>query len=280
MPRGNMRLLVRIGLSLAIAFVAVTALVYFKQHAFVYHPRPYDSSYSYMLPANGEELHYTLPIGEQIAFYIPATNGQPLPRRIWFAFCGNGSLALDWINILSGYQNSDEAFVLIDYPGYGRCAGYATIPTTRASVDEALRALATRLHLSEEDLERRLCTIGHSLGSAVALDFAARHRIQRVLAIAPFTTLREEAARIVGGPLSFLLIESYDNRSAIDKIRDRNPEARIAIFHGTNDEVIPIWMGRELAQRYPWVEFHPVSGAGHVSVLNVGRQRIVQWMSE
>src|SRR5439155_18966397 len=36
-------------------------------------------------------------------------------------------------------------------------------------------------------------------------DFAARHRVERVVAIASFTTLREEAARVVGRELARLL---------------------------------------------------------------------------
>jgi uncharacterized protein len=211
----------RIIILLLFLFAALVGIIYFKQHAFVYHPRPYDESYAYSLPANGEELHYSLPFGRQTAFYIPATKGDALPRRIWFAFCGNGSLALDWTTILFNYPNSDEAFVLIDYPGYGKCAGYATIASTRASADAALNALAKRLAVSADELEPRLCTIGHSLGAAVALDFATRHRVQRVVAVAPFTNLREEAARVVSNPLSHLLIESYDNRAALEKIRER-----------------------------------------------------------
>jgi uncharacterized protein len=222
----------------------------------------------------------SLPFGKQVAFYIPATNAKALPRRIWFAFCGNGSLALDWITILFNYPNSDEAFVLIDYPGYGKCAGYATIASTRASADAALNALAKRLAVSSDDLEPRFCTIGHSLGAAVALDFASRHHVQRVVAIAPFTTLREEAARVVSKPLSHLLIESYDNRAAIAKIHQRNPGARIAIFHGSADEVISVSMGRKLSQRFAFVEFFPVSGADHVGVLNAAHDHIVQWMKQ
>ena len=125
----------------------------------------------------------------------------------------------------------------------------------------------------------RLCTIGHSMGSAVAIDFAARHRVQRVVAISVFTTLREEAARIIGGPLSQLLIESYDNRSGIAEIRKRNPKARIAIFHGTEDEVIPVRMGRELAQKFPFIDFFPVEGANHVSVLSEAHDQIIRWMN-
>jgi pimeloyl-ACP methyl ester carboxylesterase len=273
LTRAVVRALVVIGLG----FLGFVALIYFKQHSMIYHLRPYDASYAQALPANGEEISYTLPFGKQVAFYIP-NNGR-LPARLWIAFCGNGSLALDWTTILAGYPNSNDAFLLVDYPGYGKCQGDASIASMRASSDAALNTLAKRLGLSGEKLERRLCTTGHSLGSAVAIDFAARHRVQRVVAISTFTTLREEAARIIGGPLSHLLIESYDNRSSITEIRKRNPEAKIAIFHGTDDKLIPVRMGRERAQKFPFIDFFSIEGADHVGVLSEAHDKIIRWMN-
>jgi hypothetical protein len=264
---------------IVLGLLGLVALICFKQHSMIYHPRSYDATYSRALPANGEEISYTLPFGKQTAFYIPARNNGRPPARLWIAFCGNGSLALDWTTILAGYPNPNDAFLLVDYPGYGKCQGYASIASMRASSDAALNTLASRLRLSGEELESRLCTIGHSLGSAVAIDFAARHRIQRVVAISPFTTLREEAACIISGPLSHLLLESYDNRSSITEIRKRNPEAKIAIFHGTNDEIIPVRMGRELAREFPVIDFFAVDGANHVGVLSAAHDKIIHWMN-
>jgi len=264
---------------IGLCLLGLVALIYFKQHSMIYHPRSYDPSYVQALPENGEEISYILPFGKQTAFYVPARNNGELPARLWIAFCGNGSLALDWTTIRGGYPNSNDAFLLVDYPGYGKCEGYASITSMRASSDAALNTLAKRLGLSEEGLAPRVCTIGHSLGSAVAIDFAARRRTQRVVAISPFTTLREEAACIIGGPLSYLLIESYDNRSGIREIRKRNPEAKIAIFHGTCDEVIPVRMGRKLARNFPFIDFFAVDGANHVGVLSKGHDKIIQWMN-
>src|SRR5205823_2079374 len=85
-------------------------------------------------------------------------------------------LALDWLaNILVNYPVNGDAFLLVDYPGYGKNAGYAMIDSTRASADAAVRALEERLHMPEERFT--VCAIGHSLGAAVALDFANRHRV-------------------------------------------------------------------------------------------------------
>ena len=248
--------------------------MYFKQHSLVYHPRPYDESYAYAFPASGVEINYTVATAKYVAFYVPGTN--PMPKRLWVAFCGNGSLALDWTSILKQYPRNGDAFLLVDYPGYGKNGGYATIASTRLSADAALKTLLERLQTDEDRLA--VCTIGHSLGAAVALDFAANHRVGKIVLIAPFTTLREEAASIFGGWISRLLLESYDNRANLAEAVKRSPDAKVAIFHGTNDEVIPVRMGRELAHEFPVVSFFAVKGADHVSVLNHAHDEIINWM--
>ena len=270
------RKIIRAVVSVCLLFLAALTLLYFRQHSMVYHPRSYDDSYAYAFPARGVEINYTVAGGKYVAYYIPGR--QQLPKRLWLAFCGNGSLALDWTTILRDYPWNGDAFLLIDYPGYGKNGGYATIVSTRASADAALKALAERLRTDQDHLA--LCTIGHSLGSAVALDFAAHHRVQAIVLIAPFTTLREEAATMVGRWIAGLLIESYDNRSNLREIARRNPMPCVAIFHGTEDEVIPVRMGRELARAFPFVEFFAVEGADHVSVLNHARDKIIQWMNK
>ena len=241
----------------------------------VYHPRSYDDSYAYALPSDGVEINYSVANAKYAAFYVPGIH--PIPKRLWVAFCGNGSLALDWMTILREYPPNGDAFLLIDYPGYGRNGGYATIAATRASFNAALKVLTERLQTDEDRLT--LCAIGHSLGAAVALDFATNHRVQKVVLIAPFTTLREEAATFFGGWIARMLIESYDNRANLSEVYKRNPDARVAIFHGTNDEVIPVRMGRELAHAFPSIEFSAVENADHVSVLNHAHDDIINWMN-
>lgn len=261
---------------LLLVITLVVGIIFWWQHALIYQPRPYDSSYDHALPANGVALAYRLKGSKQTAYYIPGR--EPVPKRLWLAFCGNGSLALDWTTIVRGYPRNGDAFLLIDYPGYGRNAGYATIASTRASAEAAWHGLTERLHMDEQHL--RLCVIGHSLGAAAALDFAAHHRVERLVAIAPFTTLREEAAGVVGGLLSHLLTENYDNRTCLAEVYRLNPAVKVVIFHGTNDEVIPFRMGQELAHKFPSVEFVAVPGANHASVLESARATIISWMDQ
>lgn len=233
----------------------------------IYHPRPYDSDYTKALPRDGVEIQFTSMAGDQVAFYLPRGNGARLPKRLWVAFGGNASLALDWTWFVGQDRQPGDAFLLIDYPGYGKSEGYATIATTRAAAEGALKELAARLLVADEEIESRLNVIGHSLGAAAALDFALHHPVQRIVLVASFTTLREEAATMVGSMLSHLLVENYDNREALTELAKKSSPPKIDIFHGTSDEVVPLRMGRELAQEFPAiVKLHPVEGADHVNV--------------
>lgn len=253
----------------------VGAWLFFSQHSMIYHPRPYAASYRHALPANGAQIDYILPFGKQTAYYIPGR--EPAPERIWIAFCGNGSLALDWTAMLYRYPSNGDAFLLIDYPGYGRNSGFATIASTRATANAALSAMEKRLDVGEDRV--RLCVIGHSLGAAAALDFATHHSVQGVVLISPFTSLREEAAHVVGGPLSHVLVENYDNRQNLRAVLRQNSNVRVAIFHGTYDDVIPIQMGRELKKEFPGVDFFPIEGADHGNVIYLAQDQIIAWMN-
>src|SRR5207245_2695069 len=127
---GWSRKIVRLAVGVFVLFLIALSILYFRQHSMVYHPRLYDDSYAYALPAGGVEINYTVTGGKYVAYYIPGS--QKLPKRLWLAFCGNGSLALDWTTILRDYPWNGDAFLLIDYPGYGKNGGYATLATTRA----------------------------------------------------------------------------------------------------------------------------------------------------
>lgn len=265
---------------LALIVIAFASLVLLGQHSLIYHPRRYAPGFERLLPPGTLQLEYTTSAGKQLAFYLPPHSGSASPRRVWVAFTGNASVALDWLDLAERCPADDDAFLLIDYPGYGRCEGKASISRTRASADEAVATLAARLNIAAPELDSRLCVLGMSLGSAAALEFAAGHPIQRAVLMAPFTTMREEAATLFSRPLSWLLIENYDNRSRLAELARRNPPPRVAIFHGTMDTLIKPSMGRELAESAPRIaEFFPVEHATHDTIFGSAMDQVVTWMN-
>jgi uncharacterized protein len=228
------------------------------------------------------ELEFKIGAGHQSAFYKPPADGAKLPTRLWVAFCGNGSLALDWLPLITQDQNQGDGFLLVDYPGYGKSEGWSNIPNTQAAAEGALVSLANHLGVEATLLEPPLNTIGHSLGAAAALDFAVRHaQVQRVILLAPFTSMREEAALFVGTPLSHLLAKGYDNRAALRQLAQRQPPPQVIIFHGLRDGMIPAAMGHELAAQFPtFVTFHPVADGTHDTVVAEAAEEILPLLGD
>jgi len=260
--------------------VVVASFLYTQQHKMIYHPRPYQPHELQGLSSSTVELEFITGASRQSALYMSPRGIGQLPDRLWIAFCGNGSVALDWRYFVQDYPNASDAFLLIDYPGYGKSQGYATIESTRAAADQALSALAKTLRVDESQLEPRLNAIGHSLGAAAALDFATRHPVQRIVAFAPFTSLREEAATVFGGLLSRLVVENYDNRARLKELARHSPGVRVAIVHGSDDAIIPFRMGQMLAAEFPGlVQFFPVENGDHVSVIELSRKQVIDWMA-
>lgn len=270
----------RLIICICLGFLAAVVFLYSRQHSMIYHPRSYEENYTKDLPRDGVELQFATAAGNQVAFYLPRGNSARLPKRLWVAFGGNASLALEWTWFIGQDRQPGDAFLLIDYPGYGKSEGYATVATTRGAADGALKELAARLLVNDEQIESRLNVMGHSLGSAVALDFATHHPVQRIVLISTFTSLRDEATTLVGGMLSHLLVENYDNRAALSELGKKSPPPKIDIFHGTSDDVIPFRMGRALATEFSsLVTLHAVEGADHVNVLQRATAEILGAMN-
>lgn len=266
-----------LGLALA-ALLLIAGLLLVMQHRLIYHPRPYGSAFAERFPKNGVELRYRTSQGAQFAFYIPPAEGAP--QRIWAMFGGNGSLALDWTFLLSKAAPGRDGFLLLDYPGYGKCEGRASPAAIAESSEKAAQTLAAQLHVSPAALEEKWDVIGHSLGCATGLQFAARHPVGRVILIAPFTSTLDMARRIVGWPLCNLLTHRFDNRTRLAELTAREHPPRVFIFHGSADRVIPVKMGRALAAEFPRiVTCHEVPGADHNSILFTAEPEILRAMT-
>jgi hypothetical protein len=270
----------RLILIILVIVMIPAALLFFRQHSLIYYPRRYPDGFERALPAGVEPLRYTTAVGEQVAFYVRPRSGPAIPARVWVMFSGNASVALDWLFVIQRNPNEADAYLLIDYPGYGKSEGVAGIASTRGSADKAVSVLAEKLGLPENELAPRLCVVGVSLGAAAALEFAVGHPVQRAVLIAPFTTLREEAATLFSKPASYLLRENYDNRSRLRELAGRATPPRVAIFHGTEDTLIRVSMGQELAESVPAIaQFFPIARATHDTIVSDALTEIIAWMN-
>ena len=181
----------------------------------------------------------------------------PGARILTIFFHGNAGNLTHRANHIREITAAGSVFLIIDYRGYGRSGGWPREEGLYTDADAAYRYALERGWQPQQ-----IVAHGESLGTAVAVDLAARQRCGGVVLEAPFTSARDVAARVLPlvGPL---LTSGYDSRRKIPGIR-----APLLIIHGNRDEVIDFGLGRKLfeAAREPKA-FWTVSGAGHNDLL-------------
>jgi pimeloyl-ACP methyl ester carboxylesterase len=266
-------LILRLLRSTALAVVITLALLSSCQSRFIYLPRPYPPDQSSdFLQHGGTRLDFQTSAGKQTAWLLlPATN-QP-PENVWLVTAGNGSLALDltFLPQISGLTK--DAFVFIDYPGYGACEGKPHPKTITESLQILRPLVAERCRLSLSELSERGIVWGHSLGAAVALLAAQEFGIRRAFLLSPFTSTMEMTQVALGIPLGFLVTHRFDNKAQLQHLVER--QGRAFIIHGSDDEVIPVRMGSQLAQAAgPSVTFHEITGGRHNQILSTASREI------
>ena len=129
-------------------------------------------------------------------------------------------------------------------------------------------------HLDVVEFTPEILLLGHSFGTGAALQFAERRRVARIVLVAPYNTLKKALYRRLG-PLAWLVPSQIDNGRIIRGLLSRPVPPEIVIFHGENDDSLPISMGKELARiDGERIVFHEISGGGHSDILTTRRDLI------
>lgn len=157
-------------------------------------------------------------------------------------------------------------YLFIDYPGYGLSEGSPDPGSIGDSAVAAVEALRPLLGWSVEQLRERTGVFGHSIGCAAGLIAAEALQLRRAALCAPFTTMTEMARKLFGWPLCELNLHRFDNVARLRSLERLG--ARVCIFHGTEDEVIPTAMSRSLAAQFPGtVRLTELPGVRHNDVV-------------
>jgi pimeloyl-ACP methyl ester carboxylesterase len=263
-----------------VAITVLTPVVYLIscQSRMIYFPRPYDEgALDRLSQLDGRQIEFQTAQGAQTAFYVPPRSGDPSPAPLWLCFSGNGALAMDWLHAITKWDGR-FSYLLIDYPGYGDCAGKPSPRSIRESSTAAFAALAQHLNENEKSLLARSRVLGHSLGAAAALQTAEDLDLRRGVLISPFTSMTEMGRRSIGWPLCHLNLHRFDNRATLRTIA-RREGARISILHGIDDEIIPVQMARDLSRPHSGtVTLRELPGLHHNDIIDRAAQQIGEAM--
>ena len=249
------------------------------QSKFIYFPAAYEKGErESFLSSGGIRLDYTTGEGAQSAWLIPPKNGRPV-ERFWIVCGGNAARALDYDDLCRSLAFSSDAFLLVDYPGFGDCAGSARPSRIRESLLTVIPLAVEKVKMDIAELPARGCVFGQSLGCAAALMAVEEFKLRRAVLCSPFTSMMDMTRARFHVPLGFLVWHRFDNRAGLTALQSNG--GRAWILHGDSDTIIPTEMSRTLAREFPSVvTLREVPGADHNDLLPMALPLITAAMTE
>ncbi|HSW59017.1 MAG TPA: alpha/beta hydrolase [Dehalococcoidales bacterium] len=192
-------------------------------------------------------------------WFVPANSNLTL---LWFH--GNAGNISHRLYILGLLRDAlDVNVFLFDYRGYGRSTGNPSEKGLYRDAEAALDYLRSRPGGDHQ----KIIYFGQSLGSAVAVDLAARHPPAGLILEAAFPSVPDVASRLYPFlPARFLIRARFDSLSKIERIN-----APLLMAHGDRDDIIPLEAGQKLFEAAGGDKtFYVIRSAGHNDTFEVG----------
>ncbi len=212
----------------------------------------------FLATSDGKRIH---------GWFYPALESDSV--LLWFH--GNAGNLTDRLGHLQTLSLLGINIFSIDYRGYGKSEGSPNEEGIYRDADAAYHFLAEEKGFHPA----QIIIYGISLGSAVAIDLAARKRCAGLILSAPFTSARAMARKMFRIPfIEYFPRTRFDNLGKIGRI-----QVPVLIFHGTQDDTVPFKMGKNLfeAANEPKI-FSPVKGAGHNDIHVIERENYLSQM--
>ena len=213
------------------------------------------------IPVEGEGGETTL-LAARLFTHSPAA-----PTLIFFH--GNGEIIPDYDEIAPHYLALGLNFAVCEYRGYGWSGGSPLVSTFLPDAEAVFVFLLD--WLKRREYTGPIALMGRSLGSACAIDLAARHQdTVRALVIESGFAQTLPLAKALGLDLEALGIgeeQGFNNAQKIAAITKPT-----LILHGQFDQLIPIWQAEKLHAECGarTKELQIVPGADHNSLIAAG----------
>src|SRR5882724_3701193 len=151
---------------------------------------------------------------------------------------GNLSLECGPRQLTGWIQDIGVSVFIFDYPGYGRSGGIPTEDGCYAAAAAAFDWLTATQQVPPE----QVLVYGRSLGTGVAVELASRRPHRALILVNPYTSLPDVAARRFGlWPAHLVMRNQFPSSAKIGRCFGAT-----LIVHGTDDNLIPYALGREL----------------------------------
>jgi pimeloyl-ACP methyl ester carboxylesterase len=204
-------------------------------------------------PVDAERLSLQTPDGKKLeGIHIPVDEPGKDSTLI-LGFGGNGWNGQDVAEYLHQLF-SDDQVVTFHYRGYAPSEGS---PSAEALIADAPLAY----DLAVERLKpKRVVAVGFSIGSGIAATLAKSRKLDGVILVTPFDSLKAVAQAMYPWlPIVSFFEHEIDAASALEKI-----DVPVAIIAAERDEIVPPELTDALRARIPSLVIdRTIAGAGH-----------------
>jgi len=224
-------------------------------HRSVFYPMKYPQGWWHLQSRIGaEDVWLTARDGVKLHGWYASP---PEARLATLFLHGNAGNVTHRVQAMLAIREAGSAVLVVDYRGFGKSEGS---PSEKGVTLDAEAAFAWLLNRGFD--ANRIVLHGESLGSAVAVDLATRTPCAGLVLEAPFTSASEVAGTVVP-LLGRTLVSGFNSLDRIKRVK-----VPVMVIHGTQDEVIPFRMGKEIfeAANEP-KRFWAVEGAGHNDIV-------------
>jgi fermentation-respiration switch protein FrsA (DUF1100 family) len=226
-------------------------IVFFPDPVLIGTPADYGLEY--------EEVWFAAEDGVQLhGWWVPKPGA---PVVVWFhGNAGNISHRLENLKLL--WDLVGVQVFIFDYREYGRSQGRISREGTYKDAAAAYRYVSETRKMAGNDI----VLFGRSLGSTLAVDLAVRMPCRGLIIESAFTNSSDMARLFAPFLFDWRPKVPYDNIGKIAKVR-----VPLLIIHGSEDEIIPVEMGRRLyAAANDPKELYLIPGAHHNDTYLVG----------
>lgn len=196
-----------------------------------WHPRKLDPEEVWLTASDGTKLH---------AWWISS----PAARFTFLAFHGNASNIANRSPTYEFLHDTPGNILALEYRGYGHSEGKPSEAGLYIDADAAYQYLVSTKRLDPKSI----VSFGQSLGTAVASDLAAHHKVGGLILEAPVPSASRAAGKIFWflPGLSLLVGSQFDTISKL-----RQVTAPILVVQCTHDPVLPFQFGQEVYNAAP-----------------------------
>ena len=235
----------------------IASSLYFFQEKILFRPTVLAKDYQYDFSYPFEELFLETDDDAVInALHFKARNS----KGVILYFHGNAGDLSRWGIITEHFVSLNYDVLVMDYRTYGKSTG--------ALSEEALYKDAQLCYnaLKQTYDESQITVYGRSLGTAIAANVAASNNPKLLILETPYYSMVDVAkTRFPFMPISYLLNYELPTYQFINDVK-----CNIHMFHGTNDNVVPLSSGEKLFKASPQdkTTLTIIKNAGHNNLID------------